>query len=71
MEHSHRESKQEHHNHNAPSHGAGSGHGGGNHTNHAHMVADFRRRFWISLILTLPVLTLAPLIQQVLGVEEA
>jgi len=35
------------------------------------MVADFRRRFWISLILTLPILALAPLIQSILGVEEA
>lgn len=46
----------------------GTGHGG---SHHAHMVADFRRRFWISLILTFPVLALAPLIQQILGVEEA
>ena len=34
-------------------------------------MADFRRRFWISLALTVPVLALAPLIQQALGVEEA
>ena len=27
------------------------------------MVADFRRRFWISLALTAPVLVLSPLIQ--------
>ena len=60
MEHSHRESKQEHHNYKSPSHEAGSGHGGGHHTHHAHMVADFRRRFRISLILTFPVLALAP-----------
>jgi Cu2+-exporting ATPase len=35
------------------------------------MVADFRRRFWVSLALTLPILALSPLIQQVLGVEAA
>jgi Cu2+-exporting ATPase len=35
------------------------------------MVADFRRRFWISLVLTLPVLALAPLIQRFLGIEDA
>ena len=46
-----------------------SGHENGGH--HAHMVADFRRRFWVSLILSLPVLALAPLIQRLLGVEEA
>ena len=38
---------------------------------HAHMVADFRRRFWVSLLLSLPVLALAPLIQRVLGLEDA
>ncbi len=46
----------------------GSDHGGGNH--HAHMVRDFRRRFWISLVLTVPILILSPLIQEVLGLEE-
>ena len=40
-------------------------------SHHAHMVADFRRRFWVSLILTVPVLLLAPLIQDALNVEEA
>ncbi len=35
------------------------------------MVADFRRRFWVSLVLTVPVLALAPIIQAFLGVEEA
>jgi len=34
------------------------------------MVADFRRRFWISLALTGPVLLLAPMIQRVLGLEK-
>jgi Cu2+-exporting ATPase len=47
--------------------GAGSGHAG----HHAHMVADFRRRFWICLVLSVPVLALAPLIQRWLGLEEA
>jgi Cu2+-exporting ATPase len=34
------------------------------------MVADFRRRFWISLVLTIPVLVLSPLVQGFLGLEE-
>ncbi len=42
---------------------------GGHHDHHAHMVADFRRRFWISLILTGPILLLSPLIQQLLGLD--
>jgi len=36
---------------------------------HAPMIADFRRRFWVSLIITIPVLFLSPLIQQFLGLE--
>jgi Cu2+-exporting ATPase len=35
------------------------------------MVADFRRRFLVSLLLTVPILLLSPLIQGVLGIEEA
>lgn len=34
-------------------------HGGG----HAHHVAEFRRRFWISLLFTLPILILSPALQ--------
>jgi Cu2+-exporting ATPase len=44
---------------------AAQGHAG----HHAHMVADFRRRFWVSLILTVPILLLSPLIQRFLGLE--
>ncbi len=33
---------------------------------HAHMVKDFQRRFWISLIATIPVLILSPMIQSLL-----
>lgn len=39
------------------------------HDHHAMMVADFRRRFWISLVLTLPVLALAPMLQRLVGLE--
>jgi Cu2+-exporting ATPase len=34
------------------------------------MIADFRRRFWISLALTVPILLLSPMIQAFLGLEE-
>jgi Cu2+-exporting ATPase len=37
---------------------------------HAMMVADFRRRFWISLAITIPVLILSPLIQDFLGIAN-
>src|SRR5256885_8165194 len=29
------------------------------HSHHSHMVADFRRRFWISLALTVPILAIS------------
>ncbi len=33
------------------------------HASHAHHVAEFRRRFWVSLALTIPILLLSPAIQ--------
>ncbi|MGE0229565.1 MAG: copper-translocating P-type ATPase [Dehalococcoidia bacterium] len=35
------------------------------------MVADFRRRFWVSLVLSVPVVALAPMIQSWLGLRDA
>ena len=49
------------------SHGHGEDHG----SHHAMMVADFRRRLWVSLVLTVPSLGLAPIIQEIFGVEES
>jgi Cu2+-exporting ATPase len=48
----------------------GPGGGAAHHTHHAHMVADFQRRFWVSLVLTAPLLALAPMIQHWLGLRE-
>jgi len=46
--------------------------GGHDHqSHHAHMMADFRRRFWVSLIITIPILVLSPLIQEFFGFEGA
>lgn len=33
------------------------------------MIEDFKRRFWISLVITLPIVVLAPMIQGLLGYE--
>ncbi len=44
-------------------------HGHGDH--HAHMVADFKKRFWVSLIITIPILILSPMIQEFLGIAES
>ncbi len=52
--------------------GHGGGHGGhGDHGGHDHaaMIADYRRRFWVSLALTLPILLLSPGVQGALGLE--
>lgn len=71
-QHQNEEKQHEHH--------AGHGHKGGDHSehdshdhseHHAMMIRDFRKRFWISLVLTLPVLALSPMIQQLLGFEFA
>lgn len=41
------------------------------HEHHEHMVQDFKKRFWISLVITVPVLLLSPLIQRVFGIQES
>ena len=47
---------------------SGSGHAGGH--DHGAMVADFRWRFWVALVLTPPVLLLSPMIRDWLGLAE-
>ncbi len=47
-----------HHGHGHPGHG---GH------DHGAMIRDFRRRFWVSLALTVPILALSPMIRGALG----
>jgi P-type Cu2+ transporter len=39
------------------------------HDHHKMMIEDFKKRFWISLILSIPVLVLSPMIQEFLGFE--
>lgn len=38
-------------------------------SHHAHMVDDFKRRFYISLIITIPILIFSPMIQEFLGID--
>ena len=42
---------------------------GQDHSAHAHMVDDFRRRFWVSLGLTVPVLATSEMLQHILGLR--
>jgi len=37
---------------------------------HHHMITDFKRRFLICLVLTIPVIFLTPMIQHILGIHE-
>lgn len=47
-------------------------HDGHNHSEHeGHTIEDFRKRFWISLVITIPILLLSPMIQHFLGLKEA
>lgn len=39
------------------------------HDHHRHMIRDFRRRFWVGLVLTVPILLLSPMIQNWLGIS--
>lgn len=57
----------EHHVHEGHDH---ESHGGGhNHHDHGGMVKDFKKRFYISLIVTIPILIMSPMIQSFIGVD--
>jgi len=59
-----------HHVHDGTDHKKGD-HGGHDHSeHHGHMIEDFRKRFWISLFVTMPILILSPMIQHFLGLRE-
>lgn len=74
MEHHNDSHKHEHHKHNHDDmkhhdHKANGMHN--HHNHHAHMVEDFKKRFWISLIFTIPILLLSPLIQELIGLKDS
>jgi len=56
------------HNHHEHSHDHSS-HEGHDHHDHGDMVEDFKKRFFISLIFTIPILVLSPMIQEFMGVD--
>jgi Cu2+-exporting ATPase len=55
------------HHHDESSHEDHSG--SEHHDHHAMMIEDFKKRFWISLAITLPIIVLAPMIQELVGYE--
>lgn len=64
MEHQHK-------NHQTNEHVANPTHGHMGHDHHKMMIADFRKRFWLSIIISVPVLALSPMVQGFLGFELA
>ncbi len=69
-EHTHPPEHHGHEGHAPPAEGPPGGHAHGEHGGHAshheHMIQDFRKRFWISLVVTIPILLLSPMIQKFL-----
>tara|TARA_R110002020_G_scaffold446167_5_gene658384 strand:+ start:6310 stop:8538 length:2229 start_codon:yes stop_codon:yes gene_type:complete len=49
--------------------GHNPGHGQMGHDHHKMMIADFRKRFWVTLVLTIPILFFSPMIQDFFGYE--
>jgi len=49
--------------------GHNPGHGKMGHDHHKMMIADFRKRFWVTLVLTIPILFFSPMIQDFFGYE--
>lgn len=72
MDHSKMKHKKEEMDHSKMDH---SGHDGNapmgmaGHDHHKMMVADFRKRFWISTIITIPILFFSPMIQEFFGYD--
>jgi len=49
--------------------GHSPGHGEMGHDHHKMMIADFRKRFWVTLVFTIPILFFSPMIQEFFGYE--
>ena len=43
----------------------------GHHDHHRHMAEDFKKRFWISLIVTVPILLLSHMLQELIGLGDS
>jgi len=65
----HDHSAHEEHGHQHHDHSGHGGHGGGHGDHHEHMIEDFKKRFWISIVLTIPIAYLSEMIQILLGYE--
>lgn len=67
---SHNHNAEEHHNHGNDHHEKHDHEGHGNHGHdHGHMISEFKMRFYISLLVTIPILVLSPMIQSFFNFE--
>jgi len=71
MEHNHRHEQSGLMGHGDHAASGGMGHAAKPVDHHAHHVGDFKKRFWISLLASIPILALSPLIQRFLGLGDA
>jgi Cu2+-exporting ATPase len=71
MEHRHEQNKENHAGHDMANmqHGANPSMGMAGHDHHAMMIADFKKRFYVVLVLTVPVMLLSAMIQRFIGVD--
>lgn len=68
--HAHQNEPKHHHDHTHHHHKEG-GHSDGHASHHAQMAEDFLKRFWISIVLTIPILALSPMIQMFMGLGDS
>ncbi len=59
-----------HHNHEETGKGKQESEHDSHHDHHAQMVKDFKKRFWISLLATLPILGLSHMLQELVGLGD-
>lgn len=67
--HRHDDKHEDHGNHNHKDHDHNHGGHGGHGDHHEHMIEDFKKRFWISLGLALPISYLSEMTQMLFGYE--
>ncbi len=69
MEHQYHEHSEHDHHGSHNRHSRTPPHGHAHHDHHKMMIEDFNKRFWVSLVLSVPVLALSPMIQEFFGFE--
>ncbi|MFD1040232.1 heavy metal translocating P-type ATPase [Virgibacillus byunsanensis] len=68
-QHNHENHTHHNHDHNDHAEHKHDNHGDHDHHDHGDMVSEFKKRFYISLIVTIPILILSPMIQEFIGVD--